>query len=993
MTGWKKYFRPTNSVLPGQGAYGGSGKGVLNKFSSWLPEVYQGPPNRLQRYAQYDQMDFDHEVHSALDTIAEFSTHPDDDLGLPFDLEFFDDPAEHEVEILKKSLRQWCKRNQFNRRMFKIFRSAIKYGDQFFIRDPETYKLIWVDPQTVERVVINESEGKKPEIYYIKNLDLNLQLLTGTDTTKKTAGGYGSSDSIFPNAPLTGQANFKHGNAIPALTNQGTYGGAESTFPVDAIHVVHLSLTEGMDDAWPFGVSILEKAFKVYKQKELLEDAILIYRVHRAPERRVFMIDTGTMPPEKAQQYLERVRYEVQQKRIPTRSGGGENVMDSAYNPLCLDLSTEIPLLDGRTLPLSELIKEYKRGKENWVYSCDPVTGEPMPGNITWAGITRDDAECIKLTLDNGETLTCTPDHKIPVLGKGFVEAQDLTENDPLISFETRHKSLSRDPNRSYEQVYDHSTNTWKFTHRVVGEFFKNINKHQVLHFDERLVESTKDTVHHRDYNRYNNDPRNLVWMNAVDHVLYHSFNKQEYWDNITEDEAQRVKDKIRQSLYDYWDNMSDEDKDLFSQHRSVVAKKVHADKKHNDPEGHNEWITAMHNGRKEFVESGTEEASAYLKISADNLRKNKAENQTFYPSREFLTRLVELVKEHDSNRLETLDLGSNDETLISIMQRDNPFDSKSTHNLDNTKLTEKKLRKVYEEYGFDGWKDFKSKVEYYNHRVVKIEKVSNRTVGTITVDGQERWHSHHTFAIKSGIYIKNSMLEDYFFAQTSDGRGSSVTTLEGGQNLGEIDDLKYFNNKMLRALGIPSSYLPTGPDDGTAQFNDGKVGSAFIQEFRFTRYCKRLQRQLIDPLDREFKLFLKHRGINIDAGLFELTFTQPQNFQEYRQIEIDAAFASVYGQLAGTPYISKRYLLKRYLGWSEDEIIENEALVLEETKGVGSGGSDQSGDASLRHVGVSPNTFDDFSDIDTMDDMGDEGLGDIGDMGDMAADDTLGEL
>jgi hypothetical protein len=65
------------------------------------------------------------------------------------------------------------------------------------------------------------------------------------------------------------------------------------------------------------------------------------------------------------------------------------------------------------------------------------------------------------------------------------------------------------------------------------------------------------------------------------------------------------------------------------------------------------------------------------------------------------------------------------------------------------------------------------------------------------------------------------SMLEDYFFAATADGRGSKVDTLPGGDNLGEIDDLKYFNNKMLRGLGVPSSYLPTGPDDGSSQQQD----------------------------------------------------------------------------------------------------------------------------------------------------------------------------
>ena len=72
--------------------------------------------------------------------------------------------------------------------------------------------------------------------------------------------------------------------------------------------------------------------------------------------------------------------------------------------------------------------------------------------------------------------------------------------------------------------------------------------------------------------------------------------------------------------------------------------------------------------------------------------------------------------------------------------------------------------------------------------------------------------------------YNPLSINEDYFFPQTAEGRGSKVDTLPGGTNLGEIDDLRYFTNKLMRALRIPSSYLPTGADDSQAQYNDGRV-------------------------------------------------------------------------------------------------------------------------------------------------------------------------
>jgi hypothetical protein len=179
--------------------------------------------------------------------------------------------------------------------------------------------------------------------------------------------------------------------------------------------------------------------------------------------------------------------------------------------------------------------------------------------------------------------------------------------------------------------------------------------------------------------------------------------------------------------------------------------------------------------------------------------------------------------------------------------------------------------------------------------------------------------------------YNPLSINEDYFFPQTAEGRGSSVDTLQGGQNLGEIDDLKYFNNKMARGLRVPSSYLPTGPDDSAQPVNDGRVGTALIQEYRFNQYCERLQKLVIQKLDDEFKMFLRWRGFNIDAGLFNLNFCAPQNFAAYREIELDTSRVTTFTSLEQVPYLSKRFMLKRYLGLSEEEIVENEKMWKEE--------------------------------------------------------------
>jgi hypothetical protein len=83
--------------------------------------------------------------------------------------------------------------------------------------------------------------------------------------------------------------------------------------------------------------------------------------------------------------------------------------------------------------------------------------------------------------------------------------------------------------------------------------------------------------------------------------------------------------------------------------------------------------------------------------------------------------------------------------------------------------------------------------------------------------------------------------------------------------------------------------------------------------------------------LDEEFKLFLRWRGFNIDPGLFTLTFNAPQNFASYRQSELDTARVNTFTSVEQYPYLSKRFVLERFLGLTEEEIAKNEKMWREE--------------------------------------------------------------
>jgi hypothetical protein len=186
--------------------------------------------------------------------------------------------------------------------------------------------------------------------------------------------------------------------------------------------------------------------------------------------------------------------------------------------------------------------------------------------------------------------------------------------------------------------------------------------------------------------------------------------------------------------------------------------------------------------------------------------------------------------------------------------------------------------------------------------------------------------------SVIDSAYNPLSTNEDYFFPQTAEGRGSKVETLPGGTNLGEIDDLKYFTNKLVRGLRIPSSYLPAAAqDDVGAQISDGRVGTAYIQELRFNKYCERLQNLIAEVFNQEFKRYLIEKGINVDIAMFDLLFQPPQNFASYRQSELDNQRIGTFAQIQTIPFISNRYAMKRFLGMSDSEVAENERYWKEE--------------------------------------------------------------
>ena len=286
-------------------------QGVDGQYSTygnytWYQRLVQGSATRLTRYREYDIMDNDVEVTRALDTIAEEMTPFNPSTRLPLDIEIqIEEGMQVEdtlIMTIRAALRHWSDIHDWNSRLFKVARNTIKYGDCFFKKQSPHKGWEWIPgPNVVAAVVDNE------------NVTSVMGIVARVDGKKPRAAGGA------PGAGTPGMATVAMGEPY-------------ETEYIPIQDVVRFTLNDDMSESAPFGDSVLRSVYRAHRQKELLEDAILIYRIQRAPERRVFYLDVGKMPPHRVKQYLETVKNEIRQKKIPSTMGGKES-LDSVYNP------------------------------------------------------------------------------------------------------------------------------------------------------------------------------------------------------------------------------------------------------------------------------------------------------------------------------------------------------------------------------------------------------------------------------------------------------------------------------------------------------------------------------------------------------------------------------------------------------------------------------------------------------------------------------------
>ena len=178
------------------------------------------------------------------------------------------------------------------------------------------------------------------------------------------------------------------------------------------------------------------------------------------------------------------------------------------------------------------------------------------------------------------------------------------------------------------------------------------------------------------------------------------------------------------------------------------------------------------------------------------------------------------------------------------------------------------------------------------------------------------------------------SMLEDFWLPRREGGRGTEITTLPGGQNLGEITDIEYFKKKLYRSLNVPPSRM-----DGEGGFNLGRSSEILRDELKFTKFVARLRKRFSNMFNDMLKtqLILKNIITPEDwdrmSEHIQYDFLYDNHFSELKDAELmneRLALAQVAEPYVGK-YYSQDYVRRKILRQTDEEIIEQDRLIEKE--------------------------------------------------------------
>lgn len=453
-------------------------------------------PDRLSVYSDMDELFSYVLAYSAMDAYIEDALQPDPRTGRTLWARSDNPEVQAEIMRLFDNL-------EMEDRIEGDFWGLGKYGDHFGLLMYDTPRGVF-DYMPIEPRIVTRNENKR-------------RVLKGF-----TVGGDASSDP-------GGDKNRQHTTWKPW-------------------DMVHWRLRGKRASVDPYGTPFFLSVRLIYKVLKLMEEQMTIYRMNMHPDRLIFKIFTGSMGTEERRRVVRLWRSEME--RLVSRDhqtgrftseyapplitgniywpvGQNDNVSGVEKFPGCFTGDTKISLLSGEEVPIKDLVDR----DEFWVYSFGS-DGSFYPGRGHSARLTKKNAPVVKVTLDTGETIRCTPDHRFMLKDGTYKHAEHLTPNDslmPLYRKLDKHGYEQLASNRRYEKKRPlhcslcgedgHNKRTcgrvpspnWVHTHRLAS--LEN----------EGCRVPAGYVIHHADFNSRNNSPENLIRMTTKDHDSLHA--------------------------------------------------------------------------------------------------------------------------------------------------------------------------------------------------------------------------------------------------------------------------------------------------------------------------------------------------------------------------------------------------------------------------------------------------------------------------------------
>lgn len=623
--------------------------------------------------------------------------------------------------------------------------------------------------------------------------------------------------------------------------------------------IVHFRLL-GNDGNLPYGTSYLESARRIWRQLILIEDAMMVYRIVRSPERRVFYIEVGNASPDQIDLHMEQVKNRLRRNQIVDPTSGR---VDLRYNPLPVRRNTLIPLLDGRTLTIEELAREHDEGRINWVYSIQDGTKRIVPGRVAWCGKNYVCDRIHRVWLDDGTYLDTAGEHPFVMSDGSSKRADELSPGDSLM---VSYRDLN---NRGYERLVEPNGDLTS-THVMVA---------RDVYF-EKWQNEKRPVVHHKTDlgppNKRDNNPDRLEVMDFWEHRKYH----QEHV-NLTLNTPEKLKERGARFV-EY--NRSEEKRKKTSEDNRKYQKAQMMGAAYNGSELHRQHNEIRRKAQKDSWSNAEE-------------RARRSESMRWIIPNEVIQIVFDRVKQDPSILRSALyDYVKNNEEIRRLIADANSGANNREVSKFHCRAIESKLKRMGELPDGAGFVQFREYAATHpvplNHQVVRVEVLDEvDDVYCMTVVGSRGEDDRHNFAAvsdpsnsfespKSLIFLLNSVDEDIFIP-IRDNKSSRIETLAGGAFTGDIEDVEYIQRKLFAALKVPKAYL-------SYEAELGSKATLAQQDVRFSRTIERIQRIVIAELNKIaiIHLFLLgYRGA--DLVDFEIQMANSSTIAEQQKLEL----------------------------------------------------------------------------------------------------------